>query len=59
MKTLPAKSFFFEKDKNLILKKFKSILDGKSFLSQYKYAEKFAHIPIQSMLYHVIQAPQL
>ncbi len=41
MKTLPAKSFFFEKDKNLILQKFKSILDGKSFLSQYKYSEKF------------------
>ena len=41
MKTLPAKSYFFKNDINNILKKFKFILNGKSFLSQFKYSEIF------------------
>ena len=41
MKTLPAKSFFTKKNIDFVLKNFKSILQGKSFLSQYKFAEEF------------------
>jgi len=41
MKIVPTKPYFFEEDIAYILDKFREILEGKSFLSQFKYCEEF------------------
>lgn len=41
MKIAPTKPYFFEEDIEYILDKFEDILEGKSFLSQFKYCEEF------------------
>ena len=41
MKVPANRPFFFNKDQNFILNKFKKILDGKSFLSMGKYSREF------------------
>ena len=41
IKVPATKPFFFKKDINFINKKFSKILNGKSFLSQSKYAQEF------------------
>tara|TARA_Y100001968_G_C19419364_1_gene750865 strand:- start:1232 stop:2353 length:1122 start_codon:yes stop_codon:yes gene_type:complete len=41
MRVPATKPFFSEDDQEFILKRYKSILEGKSFLSMYKYSEEF------------------
>ena len=41
MKIVPTKPYFSEEDINFIQSNFREILEGKSFLSQYKYCEEF------------------
>jgi perosamine synthetase len=41
MKIASTKPYFFEEDIQYILDKFREILEGKSFLSQFKYCEEF------------------
>jgi len=41
MKIASTKPYFFEEDIEYILDKFREILEGKSFLSQFKYCEEF------------------
>ena len=43
MKILPNKAYFSKDSISYIQKNFKKILEGKSFLSQYKYSEEFEY----------------
>ena len=41
MNIAPTKPYFFKEDMKYILDRFREILEGKSFLSQFKYCEEF------------------
>ena len=43
MKIFPNKAYFSKASIEYIQTKFKKILEGKSFLSQYKYSEEFEY----------------